>query len=326
MKIQGDINLVRLIAPPLAAVVFRSCDAVSRPDGQAERAHRDAVEGPALGLEDDARKRGVLRCPAQRSTPRFRASSSSPLAGPSTASRCARSACPSGRETASQDRKTTAARAGAISLTKLMSPWIFIARLSMVSALPLALAALDPQKLLGVVVFFGQGRFAFERHVPVRRCQTGMRHRNEFGPAPLQSGVIIHPGGGRRIKAGINNINSVRRHQVGHQGDGLPPGRRSRAGQSPRGAAVALRMGVGCALLVQSDQNNVEGDARATGSTSRWTRVSSASQPPLVVAVGELQRAVAGKLAVREGAAISGRTESPTTWPTPGCRDYGPGC
>src|ERR687898_559130 len=86
-----------------------------------------------------------------------------------------------------------------------MSPWIFIARLSMISALPLVLAALDPQKLLGVGLVLGQGRFAFERHVLVVGPH-GIGRRNEFGPAPSQSGIVVTlvEVGGLRLRSMIS--------------------------------------------------------------------------------------------------------------------------
>src|SRR4030095_2965926 len=79
-----------------------------------------------------------------------------------------------------------------ITLIELARPQIFIARLSLHSALPLPLAALDPQKLLGVGLVLGQGRFAFERHMrfvgpdgdrPQERVRAGaiaVRHRRDL--------------------------------------------------------------------------------------------------------------------------------------------------
>src|ERR1044072_7951341 len=100
---------------------------------------------------------------------------------------------------------SSAAHSTFCTLIEFARPHIFIARLSSQSALPLALAALDPQKLLGVGLVFGQGRFAFECHMrlvapdgdrPQERIRAGaaaVRHR-------------LHLGGCRRIAAEVDEL------------------------------------------------------------------------------------------------------------------------
>src|SRR5215510_2094286 len=112
-----------------------------------------------------------------------------------------------------------------ITLIELARPQIFMARLSLISALPLALAAFDAQELPGVGLVLGQRRFALEGHVAVvgpdgRRPQEGVRS----GAAAIRHGRDL--GDGRRIAAEVDDLEIDALHQVGHQGDGLAPGGR----------------------------------------------------------------------------------------------------